>query len=313
MKIFIAGASGAIGQHLVPQLAARGHEVVGTTRSAAKTEALRALGAEPVVLDALDPDAVADAVAKAEPEVVVHQLTALGGRPGFGQVKRALAATNRLRIEGTDHLLAAAHAVGVRRFVAQSNAIWVQRAGGPVIDENGDLDPEPPKDAQSLVAALRHLEEAVTGIGWADGIAIRYGSFYGPGTGVAAAPDAVMAGLIRKRRFPIVGDGRGVWSWVHIADAASATVAAIERGRPGLYHVADDEPAPVGVVVPALARALGAKPPRHVPAWLVRLVAGEAPVHMMTKVCGISSEKAKRELGWTPRYPSWRTGFAEGL
>jgi nucleoside-diphosphate-sugar epimerase len=313
MKIFIAGASGAIGQHLVPQLAARGHEVVGTTRSAAKTEGLRALGAEPVVLDALDPDAVADAVAKAEPEVVVHQLTALGGRPGFGQVKRALAATNRLRIEGTDHLLAAAHAVGVRRFVAQSNAIWVQRAGGPVIDENGDLDPEPPKDAQSLVAALRHLEEAVTGIGWADGIAIRYGSFYGPGTGVEAAPDAVMAGLVRKRRFPIVGDGRGVWSWVHIADAASATVAAIERGRPGLYHVADDEPAPVGVIVPALARALGAKPPRHVPAWLVRLVAGEAPVHMMTKVCGISSEKAKRELGWTPRYPSWRIGFTEGL
>jgi len=313
MKIFIAGASGAIGQHLVPQLAARGHEVVGTTRSAAKTEALRALGAEPVVLDALDPDAVADAVAKAEPEVVVHQLTALGGRPGFGQDKRALAATNRLRIEGTDHLLAAAHAVGVRRFVAQSNAIWVQRAGGPVIDENGDLDPEPPKDAQSLVAALRHLEEAVTGIGWADGIAIRYGSFYGPGTGVEAAPDAVMAGLVRKRRFPIVGDGRGVWSWVHIADAASATVAAIERGRPGLYHVADDEPAPVGVIVPALARALGAKPPRHLPAWLVRLVAGEAPVHMMTKVCGISSEKAKRELGWTPRYPSWRTGFTEGL
>ena len=313
MKIFIAGASGAIGQHLVPQLVERGHEVVGTTRSAAKTEALRALGAEPVVLDALDPDAVADAVAKAEPEVVVHQLTALGGRPGFGQVKRALAATNRLRIEGTDHLLAAAHAVGVRRFVAQSNAIWVQRAGGPVIDENGTLDPEPPEDAQSLVAALRHLEEAVTGIGWADGIAIRYGSFYGPGTGVEAAPDAVMAGLIRKRRFPIVGDGRGVWSWVHIADAASATVAAIERGRPGLYHVADDEPAPVGVIVPALARALGAKPPRHVPAWLVRMVAGEAPVHMMTKVCGISSEKAKRELGWTPRYPSWRTGFTEGL
>lgn len=313
MKIFIAGASGAIGRHLVPQLVERGHEVVGTTRSAARTDALRALGAEPVVLDALDPDAVADAVAKAEPEVVVHQLTALGGRPGFGQVKRALAATNRLRIEGTDHLLAAAHAVGVRRFVAQSNAIWVQRSGGPVIDENGTLDPEPPRDAQSLVAALRHLEEAVTGIGWADGIAIRYGSFYGPGTGVEAAPDAVMAGLVRKRRFPIVGDGRGVWSWVHIADAASATVAAIERGRPGLYHVADDEPAPVGVIVPALARALGAKPPRHVPAWLVRMVAGEAPVHMMTKVCGISSEKAKRELGWTPRYPSWRTGFTEGL
>src|SRR5262249_12530570 len=161
----------------------------------------------------------------------------------------------------------------------------------------------PPKQAASGVAALRHLEEAVTGIGWADGIAIRYGSFYGPGTGVEAAPDAIIAGLIRRRRFPIVGDGRGVWSWVHIAHPASATVAAIERGRPGISHVADDEPAPVGVIVPALARALGAKPPRHVPAWLVRPLAGEAPVHMMTKVCGISSEKAKRELGWTPRYP----------
>jgi nucleoside-diphosphate-sugar epimerase len=313
MKIFIAGASGAIGQHLVPQLVARGHEVIGTTRSAAKTGALAALGAEPVVLDALDPEAVADAVAKAEPEVVVHQLTALGGPPSFRSVKRALAATNRLRVEGTDHLLAAAHAVGVRRFVAQSNAIWVERAGGPVIDENGRLDPDPPADAVSLVAALRHLEEAVTGTGWADGVALRYGSFYGPGTGVEAAPDAVMAGLIRKRRFPIVGDGGGVWSWVHIADAASATVAAIERGRPGIYHVADDEPAPARDIVTALARALGAKPPRRVPAWLVRLVAGEAPVHMMTRVCGISSEKAKRELGWTPRYPSWRTGFAEGL
>jgi nucleoside-diphosphate-sugar epimerase len=313
MKIFIAGASGAIGRHLVPQLVERGHEVVGTTRSPARMGALRALGAEPVILDALDPDSVADVVAKAEPEVVVHQLTALGGPPSFREVKRGLAATNRLRVEGTDHLLAAAQAVGVRRFVAQSNAIWVDRSRGPVIDEDGGLDPQPPTGAESVVAALRHLEDAVTGIAWADGIALRYGSFYGPGTGVEAAPDAVMAGLIRKRRFPIVGDGRGIWSWVHIADAASATVAAIERGTPGLYHVADDEPAPAGVVVPALARALGAKPPRHLPAWLVRLVAGQAPVHMMTKVCGISSEKAKRELGWTPRYPSWRTGFAEGL
>jgi nucleoside-diphosphate-sugar epimerase len=313
MKIFIAGASGAIGRHLVPQLVARGHEVVGTTRSAAKTGALRALGAQPVVVDALDPDSVADVVARAEPEVIVHQLTALSGRPNFREVKRAVAATNRLRTEGTDHLLAAARAVGVRRFVAQSNAIWVERTGGRVTDENGRLEPNPPADAEPLVAALRHLEDAVTGIGWADGIALRYGSFYGPGTGVEAAPDAVMAGLIRKRRFPIVGGGGGVWSWVHITDAASATVAAIERGKPGIYHVADDEPAPVRDLLPVLARALGAKPPRRVPAWLVRLLAGAAPVHMMTQVCGISSEKAKRELGWTPRYPSWRTGFTEGL
>lgn len=313
MRIFIAGASGAIGRAVVAQLVPRGHEVVGTTRSAAKLGALRALGAEPVILDALDPDSVADAIAKAEPEVVVHQLTALSGRPSIREVKRAMAATNRLRVEGTDHLLAAARAIGVARFVAQSNAIWVERTGRRVTDENGRLEPEPPVGAASLVAALRHLEDAVTGIGWADGIALRYGSFYGPGTGVEAAPDAVMAGMIRKRRFPIVGGGGGIWSWVHITDAASATVAAIERGRPGIYHVADDEPAPVRVLLPELARALGAKPPRRVPAWPVRLLGGGAPVHMMTKVSGISSEKAKRELGWRPRYPSWRTGFAEGL
>jgi 2-alkyl-3-oxoalkanoate reductase len=313
MKIFIAGASGAIGRQLVPQLVAGGHEVVGTTRSAAKTGALRALGAEPVIVDALDPDSVADVVAKAEPEVIVHQLTALSGPPNFRHVKRLAAATNRLRTEGTDHLLAAARAVGVRKFVAQSNAIWVERSSGPVTDENGRLEPNPPADAESLVAALRHLEDAVTGISWADGIALRYGAFYGPGTGVEAAPDAVMAELIRKRRFPIVGGGGGVWSWVHITDAASATVAAIERGRPGIYHVADDEPAPVREILPELARALGAKPPRRVPAWVVRLLVGEAAVHMMTQVRGISSEKAKRELGWTLRYPSWRTGFTEGL
>jgi 2-alkyl-3-oxoalkanoate reductase len=313
MKIFLAGASGAIGRHLVPQLVARGHEVVGTTRSPARTGALRALGAEPVVLDALDPEAVADAVAKAEPEVVVHQLTALGGPPSFRHVKQAVAATNRLRTEGTDHLLAAARAVGVRRFVAQSNAVWVERTGGPVTDETGRLEPHPPATAESLVAPLRHLEDAVTAIGWADGIALRYGSFYGPGTGVEAAPGAVMAELIRKRRVPIVGGGGGVWSWVHITDAASATVAAVERGRPGIYHVADDEPAPVRDILPELARALGAKPPRRLPAWLVRMVAGQAPVYMMTQTRGISSEKAKRELGWTLRYPSWRTGFRDGL
>lgn len=313
MKIFVAGASGAIGSHLVLQLVARGHEVVGTTRSASKTGALRALGAEPVVVNALDPEAVADAMAKAEPEVVVHQLTAIGGRPTFREVKRMAAATNRLRTEGTDHLLAAAHAVGVRTFVAQSNAVWVERTGGPVTDENGRLEPNPPADAEPTVGALRHLEDAVTGIRWADGIAIRYGNFYGPGTGVETAPGAVMAELIRKRMVPIIGGGGAMTSWVHITDAASATVAAIERGRPGIYHVADDEPAPAGDVLSALARALGAKPPRRVPAWLVRLVAGQPPVFMMTQACGISSEKIKRQLGWTPRYPSWRSGFTEGL
>ncbi|MCP9983649.1 NAD-dependent epimerase/dehydratase family protein [Actinomadura madurae] len=241
MKIFIAGASGAIGGQLIPQLVVRGHEVVGTTRSAAKTAALRALGAEPVIVDALDPDSVADVVARAEPEVVVHQLTALSGPADFRHVKRMAAATDRLRTEGTDHLLAAARAVGVRKFVAQSNALWMERTGGPVADENGRIEPNPPADVKESVDALRHLEEAVTGISWGEGIALRYGGFYGPGTGISAAPDAVMAAQIRRRKFPIVGDGGGVWSLVHIIDAASATVAAIERGRPGIYHVGDDE------------------------------------------------------------------------
>jgi nucleoside-diphosphate-sugar epimerase len=313
MKIFVAGASGAIGSQLVPQLVARGHEVVGTTRSAAKTGALRALGAEPVVVDALDPDSVADVVAKAEPEVMVHQLTALNGPMKMRNVKRMAAATNRLRTEGTDHLLAAGRAVGIRRFVAQSNYALMERTGGPVVDESGRIDPNPPSDVVESVAALRHLEEAVTGIGWADGIVLRYGGFYGPGTGIEAAQDAVMAELIRKRRFPIVGGGGGVWSMVHIADAASATVMAIERGKPGIYHVADDEPAPVREVLLELARALGAKPPRRVPAWLARPLAGKGAVEIMTRSRGITSEKIKRELGWTPRYPNWRTGFTDGL
>jgi nucleoside-diphosphate-sugar epimerase len=313
MKIFIAGASGAIGRHLVPQLVARGHEVVGTTRSTAKTGVLYALGAEPVVVDALDPDSVADAVAKAEPEVIVHQLTALSGPMDFRHAKRMAAATNRLRTEGTDHLLAAARVAGARKVVAQSNSGWMERTGGPAADENDRIEPNPPADAEEAVAALRHLEDAVTGISWADGIALRYGGFYGPGTGIEAAPDAVMAGQIRSRKFPIVGGGRGVWSLVHITDAAAATVAAIERGKPGIYHVADDEPAPVREFLPELALALGAKPPRRVPAWVVRMLAGRAVVDMMTRARGISSEKAKRELGWTLRYPSWRNGFREGL
>jgi nucleoside-diphosphate-sugar epimerase len=313
MKIFIAGASGAIGSQLVSQLVARGHEVVGTTRSAAKTGALRALGAEPVIVDALDPDAVADVVAKTEPEVIVHQLTALNGPMKMRNVKRMAAATNRLRTEGTDHLLAAGHAVGVRKFVAQSNYALLERAGGPVVDENGRIDPSPPKDVEEAVAALRHVEDVVTGITWADGIVLRYGGFYGPGTGIEAAPDAVMAELIRKRRFPIVGGGGGVWSMVHITDAASATVAAIERGRRGIYHVADDEPAPVREVLLELARVLDAKPPHRVPAWLARMLAGKGAVEIMTQARGITSEKIKRDLDWTPRYPSWRQGFAEGL
>lgn len=313
MRVFVAGATGAIGGRLVAQLVERGHQVVGTTRSAARTGRLRAIGAEPVVVDALDPESLAGVVARAEPEVIVHQLTALSGPMDFRHARRMAAATDRLRLEGTDHLLAAARAVGVRMFVAQGNAMWMERTGGPVADEHGRLEPRPPADAEPSVAALRHVEDAVTGIAWADGIVLRYGGFYGPGTSISAAPDAVMTDQIRRRRFPIVGGGGGVWSLVHIDDAAAATVAAVERGRPGIYHVADDEPAPVRDWLPYLARVLGAGPPRRLPAWVVGVLAGGAAVDMMTRARGISSEKAKRELGWTPRYPSWRTGFTEGL
>jgi 2-alkyl-3-oxoalkanoate reductase len=319
MKVFVAGATGALGSQLVPQLVARGHEVVGMTRSASKQDGLRALGARPVVADALDPDAVARVVGEAEPDVIVHQLTALSGPMSMRDARhpdRSVAAimTNRLRTEATDHLLAAGRAVGVGRFVAQSIAAFrFARTGGPVQTEADPLDPDPPAALRTGLAAIRYLEQAVTTIEWGEGLALRYGGFYGPGTGISLAPDAVMAAPVRKRRFPIVGDGGGVWSHVHIEDAAAATAAAVERGRPGIYNVVDDDPAPVREWLPVLASALDAKPPRRVPRWLVRLLAGEAATAMMTDVRGASNEKAKRELGWQPRYPSWRQGFAQGL
>jgi len=317
MRVFVAGGTGVIGRRLVPQLVARGHQVTATTTSAGKLGLLEQLGAEGIVMDGLDAVSVGEAVAAARPDAIVNEMTALSvahaGKPNLRKAERFFAATNRLRSEGTDHLLAAGRAVGVRTFVAQSNYALLERTDEPVVDENGRLKQDPPKDVKEGVDAMRHLEEAVTGITWADGIALRYGGFYGPGTGIEAAPDAVLAGLIRKRRFPIVGGGGGVWSMVHITDAASATVAAIERGKPGIYNVADDDPAPVREVLLELSRVLGAKPPRRVPAWVARLLAGKGAVGIMTHAVGISSEKAKRELGWTPRYPSWRTGFIDGL
>jgi nucleoside-diphosphate-sugar epimerase len=251
--------------------------------------------------------------------VIVHQLTALSGKMSIRDARhpdRASMAkmTNRLRTEGTDHLLAAGRAVGARRFVAQSfGAFRYARTGGPVQSEADPLDPNPPAPLRPVVEALLHLEQAVTTIEWGEGLVLRYGGFYGPGTSISLAPDAVMAAPIRKRRFPIVGDGGGVWSHVHIADAAAATVAAVEHGEPGVYNVVDDEPAPVREWLPVLASALDAKPPRHVPRWLARLLAGEAATVMMTDVRGASNAKAKRELGWQLRYPSWRLGFTEGL
>jgi 2-alkyl-3-oxoalkanoate reductase len=320
MKVFVAGATGAIGRQLVPQLVARGHEVVGMTRSASKQDLVRSLGARPIVADALDPDAVAQAVASAEPEVIVHQLTALSGPMRIRDARRpdrsvAMTMTNRLRTEGTDHLVAAGRAVGARRFVAQSIAAFrFARTGRPAYTEDDPLAPDAsPAALRAGQAAILHLERAVTTIEWGEGLALRYGAFYGPGTGISAAPDALMAAPIRKRRFPIVGDGGGVWSHIHIEDAAAATAVAVERGERGVYNVVDDEPAPVREWLPVLASALGAKPPRRVPRWLARLAAGEVATVMMTEVRGATNEKAKRELGWTPRYASWRLGFAQGL
>jgi len=314
MKVFVAGATGVLGRALVPQLVARGHDVVGMTRSASKQDLVRSLGARPAVADALDPDAVAGAVASAEPEVIVHQLTALSGKFDLRRIDRFFATTNRLRTEGTDHLLAAAHAVGTRRFVAQSYAGWpAARTGGPVKGEDAPFDPDPPKQLSGMLDAIRHLEEAVTGAAWLEGVVLRYGGFYGPGTTLSADPAAAHSVAIRKRQFPVVGDGAGIWSFIHVDDAAAATAVAVERGERGVYNVVDDDPAPVRDWMPELARTLGAKPPRHVPRWLGRLLAGEAATIMMTEVRGASNEKAKDQLGWEPRYATWRQGFAQGL
>lgn len=310
MRIFIAGATGALGAQLVPRLVAGGHEVVGMTRTPSKQESLRAMGARPVVADALDADAVAAAVAAAAPEVIVHQLTALAGESDMRHIDRSLAATNRLRTEGTDHLLAAGRAVGARRFVAQSFTGWpFARTGGPVKAEDAPLDPDPPAALRDALAAIRHLEEAVTGAGWIEGVVLRYGGFYGPGTSLSAEAGSPMTEAVRRRRVPVIGRGGGVWSFIHIEDAAVATVAAIERGSPGIYQVVDDDPAPVREWLPALAGALDADPPRRVPRWLARLLAGEAATVMMTEMRGASNAKARRELGWRPTHPTWRQGF----
>jgi 2-alkyl-3-oxoalkanoate reductase len=301
LRIFLAGATGTLGRRLVPRLIERGHHVTGTTRSEERAALLREMGAEPAILDPLDADAVRDAVAAARPDVVVHQLTALAGIGFARNFDRVFAETNRLRTEGTDILLAAARAAGVRRLVWQSYAGWpYARQGGPVKTEDDPLDPDPPADARESLAAIRHLERAVTEAG---GIVLRYGGFYGPGTSLSEGGQHLE--LLRRRRFPLGGDGRGVWSLVHIDDAADATVAAIEGGPPGIYNIVDDAPAPAAEWLPALAKAVGAPPPRRMPAWLVRLAAGPQALTMMTRSRGASNAKAKRELSWRPAH-TWR-------
>jgi nucleoside-diphosphate-sugar epimerase len=308
MRVFVAGATGAIGKQLVPRLVEAGHEVHGMTRSESKQAMLHELGAVPVVANALDPDQVAEAVGRARPDVIVHQLTAIPARLDLRHFDRDFALTNRLRTEGTDYLLSAGHAVGVRRFVAQSNGAFpYTRTGGPVKSEEDPLDPAPAREMRESWAAIRHLEEAVLGARWTEGIVLRYGAFYGPGTSMA--PGSAQTELVRKRKFPLVGDGGGVWSFIHVADAAEATVAAVERGHRGVYNVVDDDPAPVAKWLPALAQELGAKKPVRVPRFIGRLFAGEAGVVMMTELRGASNAKAKRELAWRPAHPSWRQGL----
>jgi nucleoside-diphosphate-sugar epimerase len=312
MRVFVAGASGVIGSRLVPALVRNGHQVVGTTRTPAKTERLRQLGAHPVVVDALDEVAVKDAVAMAAPDVVVHELTAIPDAVDPRKLDQQFALTNRLRTEGTNHLLEAARAVGVRRLVAQSFAPWVYaRTGGPVKVESDAIETEPPASVRRTLAGILHVERTLAEATDLEGIALRYGGFYGPGTSLGEGGPVLE--MVRKRRFPIVGSGSGVWSFVHIDDAAAATAAAIERGAPGNYNVTDDDPASVATWLPELAEAIGAPAPRRLPTWLARLLVGPTGVAMMTDLRGASNAKAKRELGWEPVYASWREGFRTGL
>jgi 2-alkyl-3-oxoalkanoate reductase len=312
MRVFVAGATGAIGQRLVPLLVDSGHEVVGTTRTPDKVDGLRLVGAAPVVLDGRDGEAVRRAILEAEPEVVVHEMTALSGDLDFRRFAETFAETNRLRTETTDIMTEAAVDAGARRFIAQSFAGWPnEQSGGPVKTEEDPLNTDPPKQVRETLAAILHLESVTTGTPGIDGLALRYGGFYGPGN--ALGKGGMMLEAVTKRQMPIVGGGSGIWSFLHIDDAAQATALAVDRGAPGIYNIVDDEPAPVSAWLPYLAEVLGARPPRRVPAWLARLIVGEAAVSMMTKIRGSSNAKAKRELGWKLRYPSWREGFRDGL
>jgi nucleoside-diphosphate-sugar epimerase len=300
MRVFVAGGGGAIGARLLPQLLSAGHDVAGTANTAQGMAGIQALGARPVLMDGLSEEAVMEAVSAERPEVIVHEMTALSGRSDLRHFDRWFAVTNALRTTGTDNLARAARETGVTRFVAQSYTGWSNsRSGGLVKTEEDPLDPDPPSEMRESLRAIRHLEQAVLD---ADGVVLRYGSLYGPGTSLAEE----YVEMVRRRRLPVIGDGSGVWSFVHIDDACAATVAAIEGGRPGIYNIVDDEPAPVSEWLPELARRSGAKPPRRVPAWLGWLATGEVGVSMMTRIRGSSNAKAKRELGWRPAHPTWR-------
>lgn len=312
MKVFLAGAGGAIGRRLVPQLVSAGHEVIGTTRSPKRFPALARLGAHPMLMDGLNPDSVWAAVNGVRPEVVIHQLTALTGMGTPRNLDREFVETNRLRTEATDHLLAAARHAGARRLIAQSFTGWTNaRSGSFVKNEYDPLDPDPVAGTTQSLDAIRHIEQTVPAATGLEGIVLRYGFFYGSGTSLGLT--GPIADALRHRKFPMVGGGTGIFSFIHVDDAAGATVRALDHGSPGIYNVVDDEPARVSEWLPDLADVVGAKPPRRVPGWLARPLIGGYAMLLMTSARGSSNAKAKRELGWHLRYPSWRQGFRTGM
>jgi nucleoside-diphosphate-sugar epimerase len=302
MRVFVTGATGALGRHLIPGLVAAGHEVTATTRTPGKVAALREAGAEAVVVDGLDRDAVIAAVQGAAPEVIMHQMTALAQMRSLRNPDKLFAVTNELRTRGTDNLLTAAARAGTRRVIAQSYVGVNARSGPPVKTEEDPLDSQPVPSSARTLAALKHVEKTVPNAA-PEGIVLRYGSFYGPGS------SEILLDAVRKRQLPVVGGGTGIWSFIEVTDAAAATLAAVDRGEPGVYNVVDSDPAPVARWLPYLAEVLGAKPPLRVPAWLGRPLAGEFVVAQMTSARGSSNDKARKDLGWEPRYASWREGF----
>ncbi len=312
MRIFVAGASGAVGKRLVPLLVGAGYQVTATTRTPGKANALRAQGANPVVLDGLNKDDVMKAVESSRPDVIVHQMTAIVSVSNLKRLDDEFIPTNRLRTEGTEHLLTAARTAGVQKIVVQSYTGWPnERRGGRIKTEDDPLDANPPKGMTRIMAAIRALESMVGEAQDITGIVLRYGSFYGPGTSIAE--DGEIVEMVRRRKFPLVGNGAGIWSFLHIDDAALATRLAIEHGPAGIFNIVDDDPAEVSAWLPVLAQAIGAPPPRRVPAWLARLIIGDAGISMMTEARGSSNAKAKRVLQWQPWYASWREGFRRGL
>jgi nucleoside-diphosphate-sugar epimerase len=312
MKVFVTGGTGAIGRFLLPLLQENKHEVVALTRSVIKATQLEESGVSAVIADPLDKAALTAAVRRAEPEVIIHELTALSRAGNFRKLDEEFALTNRFRTEVTDTLLAAARTIGTRRFISQSYCGWpYAKKGGPVKTEEDPLDPKPPESFTKTLAAIRSLEDKVRATSFLEAVALRYGMFYGPGTAIGKR--GVVLDMVRKRRLPIMGGGGGIWSFIHILDAARATIAAMSRGAPGIYNIVDDEPAKVSTWLPALASAIGAKPPYKIPYWLGEIMLGKAGMSMMTQIRGCSNAKAKRELNWTPVYPSWRIGFVDGL